>query len=194
MIQIPFLLTECLFALGWLLLRAAVWLRQKRIDWKREAMLLLMYVNLAVILRFAFFPMARVDGRVQPLLFDASAVRPFRLNLLPFVKLKFYSSRRNLLLNVIGNVAMFIPSGIILPILYRKLDRLWKVLGVGALMSLGIEFLQLPFSVRATDVDDLIQNICGVLIGWGIYALVRRCLGRGKASRPDGAAPEGESP
>ena len=79
MIQIPFLLTECLFALGWLLLRAAVWLRQKRIDWKREAMLLLMYVNLAVILRFAFFPMARVDGRVQPLLFDASAVRPFRL-------------------------------------------------------------------------------------------------------------------
>ena len=95
MIQIPFLLTECLFALGWLLLRAAVWLRQKRIDWKREAMLLLMYVNLAVILRFAFFPMARVDGRVQPLLFDASAVRPFRLNLLPFVKLKFYSSRKN---------------------------------------------------------------------------------------------------
>ena len=194
MIQIPFLLTECLFALGWLLLRAAVWLRQKRIDWKREAMLLLMYVNLAVILRFAFFPMARVDGRVQPLLFDASAVRPFRLNLLPFVKLKFYSSRRNLLLNVIGNVAMFIPSGIILPILYRKLDRLWKALGVGAMMSLGIELLQLPFSVRATDVDDLIQNTCGVLIGCGIYALARRCLRRGKASRPDGAVPEGESP
>ena len=105
MTQIPFLLTECLFALGWMLLRAAVWLRQKRVDWKREAALLLMYVNLAVILRFAFFPMAMVDGRVQPLLFDASALRPFRLNLLPFVNLKFYSSKSDLLLNVIGNVA-----------------------------------------------------------------------------------------
>ena len=194
MIKIPFWAAEAALALVWAALRGALWIRRGKIDWKREALLLLMYVNLAVILRFAFFPMARVDGRVQPLLFDASALRPFRLNLLPFVNLKFYSSKSDLLLNVIGNVAMFIPSGIILPILYRKLDRLWKALGVGAMMSLGIELLQLPFSVRATDVDDLIQNTCGVLIGYGIYALARRCLGRGKASRPDGAVPEGESP
>ena len=39
---------------------------------------------------------------MQPLLFDASALRPFRLNLLPFVNLKFYSSKSDLLLNVIN--------------------------------------------------------------------------------------------
>ena len=48
MIQISFLLTECLFALCWLLLRIAVWRRQKHIDWKREAMLLLMAVMIDV--------------------------------------------------------------------------------------------------------------------------------------------------
>ena len=187
MIEIPFLLAECLFALCWLLLRAAVWHRQKQIDWKREALLLLMAVNLAVILRFVFFPMARVDGRVQPLLFDPARVWPLRLNPVPFVNLKLYTSKRNLLLNVLGNVAMFIPTGIILPLLYRKLDRLWKVVGVGALMSLGIEILQLPFFGRTTDADDLVQNTCGVLIGYGICALVRRCFqsGRRVRKKPD---------
>ena len=183
MIEIPFLLAEYLFALCWLLLRAAVWHRQKQIDWKRECMLLLMAVNLAVILRFVFFPMARVDGRVQPLLFDPARVWPFRLNPVPFVNLKLYTSKRNLLLNVLGNVAMFIPTGIILPLLYRKLDRLWKVVGVGALMSLGIEILQLPFFGRTTDADDLVQNTCGVLIGYGICALVRRCFQSGRRDR-----------
>ena len=179
MIQISFLLTECLFALCWLLLRIAVWRRQKHIDWKREAMLLLMAVNLAVILRFVFFPMAKVDGRVQPLLFDPARVWPFRLNPVPFVNLKLYTSKSNLLLNVLGNVAMFIPTGIILPLLYRKLDSLWKVAVVGALMSLSIEILQLPFYGRTTDADDFVQNTCGVLIGYGICALARRVLRRG---------------
>ncbi len=191
MIRISFFWTECLFALVWLLLRGAVCRRQKHVDWKREAALLLMYINLAVILRFAFFPMARADGRVQPLLFDPAALWPFRVNLLPFVQLKFYSSKRDLLLNVIGNVAMFIPSGILLPVLYRRLDSFWKVLGAGALLSLGIELLQLPFSVRATDVDDLIQNSCGVALGYGIYALARRCSRPGKGPRPGRTDPEG---
>ena len=183
MIEIPFWGAECLFALCWLLLRAAVWHRQKHIDWKRECMLLLMAVNLAVILRFVFFPLTKVNGRVQPLLFDASAIWPFRINPVPFVNLKLYTSKRDLLLNVVGNVAMFIPSGIILPLLYEKLNRLWKVVGVGALLSLGIEILQLPFFGRATDADDLVQNTCGVLIGYGICALVRRCFQSGETGR-----------
>ena len=131
---------------------------------------------------------------MQPLVLYTAALWPPRINLVPFVRLGDFAFRRELLLNVIGNVLMFIPSGIILPILYKKLDGFGKTVAAGAGISLCIELLQLPFSVRATDVDDLIQNICGVLIGWGIYALVRRCLGGGKASRPDGAVPEGESP
>ena len=173
MIEIPFLLTEILFAGIWILIRAAVWIARGRIDWKREALLLLMYVNLAVIIRFVFFPMDRVDGRVQPLVFDASALRSPRINLIPLVMFMDYDSPRELLLNNIGNVAMFIPTGIILPILYRKLDSFWKVAAAGAGISLCIEILQLPFSIRVTDIDDLWMNTAGVMIGYGIYALAR---------------------
>ena len=40
-------------------------------------------------------------------------------------------------------------------------------------MSLCIEIIQLPFSVRASDVDDLILNVLGVAIGYGSYAAVK---------------------
>ena len=173
MVEIPFLFLEFIFASIWLAIRSVVWTKQKHIDWKREAVLLLMYINLAVIIRFAFFPMSEVDGRVQPLIFDIATAFPFRVNLFPLVNLFDYDSKRDLLLNVIGNVAMFIPSGIILPIIYKRLDTFVKVLLAGGGISLCIEIIQLPFSVRATDIDDLILNTVGVIVGYGIYALIR---------------------
>ena len=161
------------FAVIWLIIRIVIWIKQRRIDWKREAILLLMYINLAVILRFTFFPMSKVDGRVQPLVFDVATAFPFRVNLLPLVNLFDYDSKRDLLLNVIGNAAMFVPSGIVLPIVYKRLNTFWKVLLTGIGMSLCIELIQLPFSARATDIDDLILNTIGVIVGYGIVALIR---------------------
>ena len=180
MVEIPFLSLELIFASIWLVIRSVVWTKQKHIDWKREAVLLLMYINLAVIIRFTFFPMSKVDGLVQPLIFDIVTAFPFRVNLVPLVNLFDYDSKRDLLLNVIGNVAMFIPSGIILPIIYKRLDTFVKVLLAGGGISLCIEIIQLPFSVRATDIDDLILNTIGVIVGYGIYTLMQ-CVRRTKA-------------
>ena len=172
--EISWIELESCFTAVWLLCRSIVWIRQRRINWKREAVLLLMYINLAVILRFTFFPMSRVNGRVQPLIYDASTAFPFRVNLIPFIHLFDYDSRRDLLLNVIGNTAMFIPSGTVIPIVCQKLNRFWKAAAAGALISLSIELMQLPFSARASDVDDLILNVLGVAIGYGIYAAAKR--------------------
>ena len=77
-----------------------------------------------------------------------------------------------LTVNVIGNVAMFIPSGIVLPIIYKGLDSFIKVILAGGGISLCIEIIQLPFSVRASDIDDLILNTVGVILGYGIYAWI----------------------
>ena len=173
MVEISFLFLEFIFASIWLVIRSVVWTKQKNIDRKREAVLLLMYINLAVIIRFTFFPMSKVDGQIQPLIFDIATAFPFRVNLVPLVNLFDYNSKRDLLVNVIGNVAMFIPSGIVLPIIYKRLDTFVKVLLAGGGISLCIEIIQLPFSVRATDIDDLILNTVGVIMGYGIYVLIR---------------------
>ena len=174
MIKITFLTAELVFTAIWLLTRLVVWIRQGRISWKREAVLLLMYINLAVIIRYVFFPKALADGHVQPLIFDPVTAYPFRVNLVPFVLLFDYDNVRDIVWNVVGNMAMLIPSGIVLPVVYRKLDCFRKVVAVGALISFCIEILQLPFPSRASDVDDLILNTLGVAVGYGVYIAVKR--------------------
>lgn len=174
MFEISFLAAEIVFAVIWLIVRIIIWVRNRKINWKREAVLLLMFIDLAVIIRFVFFPRDLVDGHVQSLVFDPQMALPLRINLVPLVYLFDYETTRNIIWNIVGNTAMFIPSGIVLPIVYRKLDRFGKVVAAGAFISFCIEVLQLPFRSRVSDVDDLILNTLGVAIGYGIYALVRR--------------------
>ena len=174
MLKISFLSAELAFTAVWLLVRISIWKRQNSIDWKREAVLLLMYLNLAVIIRFVFFPRDLIDGHVQPLIFEAATVFPLRINLIPLVHLFDYDSIRDIIWNVAGNAVMFIPSGIMLPIIYRQLNSFWKVVAVGAFISLCTEILQLPFPSRASDIDDLILNMLGVAAGYVIYVACKR--------------------
>ncbi len=174
MVELSFFKVELFFTIIWLLVRSVVWFRQGGADWKREIALLLMYINLAVIIRFVFFPKALVNGRIQPLVYDPAEAFPFRINLVPFVHLFEYDHVRDILWNVVGNMAMFIPSGIVLPVVYKNLNRFGKAVLAGAFISLCIEIIQLPFASRASDIDDLILNTLGVAAGYGIYAAVRQ--------------------
>lgn len=173
MIEISFLSGQIFVVCGWILWRVLA-NRRKTVDWKSEAKQLLFLINLLVIYRVTFHPFSKVDGQVQPLIFEWAAAWPFRMNLVPLVNLLDYESKKDLLLNVIGNFALFIPTGIVTPILYRNLDSLKKVTLTGFLISLTIEIIQLPFAVRASDVDDLILNTAGCLLGYALYRLFRR--------------------
>jgi len=157
----------------WLAVRAFVCVRQGQIRWKRELELILVYICIIVVARFTFFPFSKVDGHIQPLLFDSASVWPPRINLRPVVYLFDYPTLREALLNFIGNFAMFIPIGIIWPLVFRKLDTPGKVISAGVGFSLCIEILQLPFFDRVSDVDDLLLNTLGYLTGYGIYLMVK---------------------
>jgi glycopeptide antibiotics resistance protein len=157
----------------WILVRGMVCLRQRKFSLKRELQLLLVYICVVVVTRFTFFPFSKVDGQVQPLLFDASRIFPPRINLLPVVYLFDYPIFREALINFIGNTAMFIPLGIVWPTVFRKLDTHGKVIAAGVGYSLLIEIFQLPFFDRVSDIDDLLLNSLGFLMGYGIYLLVR---------------------
>lgn len=173
MIQIPFAAAMLLVSFLWILVRAAACINQKHISWKREAQLMLVYICIVVVMRFTFFPFSKVGGKIQPLLFDAAAVFPPRINLIPFVNLLNYEIYKEMLINVIGNTTMFIPLGIVWPCVFKKLDTHAKVIAAGVGFSLCIEILQLPFFDRVTDIDDLILNSVGFAVGYGIYLLVK---------------------
>lgn len=173
MICIPFSLTFAAITALWVFTRAAICFRRNRFSLKRELQLLLVYVCIVVVVRFTFFPFGTVDGAVQPLEFDVANAFPPRINWVPFVYLFDYPVFREALINLIGNTAMFIPLGIVWPAVFRELNTHTKAIAAGVGTSLLIEILQLPFYVRCSDIDDLILNSAGYLMGYGIYLLVK---------------------
>jgi len=174
MIEISYTQMIAAISMIWIMARAIVCMNNRRFDLKRELALILVYICIAVVVRFTFCPFGKLNGKIQPLLFDSQKIVPFWLNLKPFVYLFDYPTMREARLNLIGNVTMFIPLGIVWPAVFKKLDTHLKVIAAGFGISLCIEVLQLPFFDRATDIDDLILNSAGFLIGYGIYLLVKR--------------------
>ena len=158
----------------WCLVRGAAALRTRKVCWKREAQLLLVYVCIVVAARFTFFPFEKADGVIQPLVFDVDRLLPLRINLTPLVSLTDYDHARDALRNAFGNTAMFIPMGIVWPVVFRQLNNTRRAMAAGAGFSLCIELMQLPFPDRVTDIDDLLLNTSGFAIGYGVYRIARK--------------------
>ena len=173
MAEISFPVGQIAVVIGWILFRLCAYIKNRKLNRKREVVQILFLINLLVIYRITFHPFAKVDGQVQSLLFDISTAWPFRINVIPFVNLLDYPGKKEILLNVIGNTAMFIPTGIMTPLIYKHLNSFKQTVLTGFLISLTIEIIQLPFAVRCSDVDDLILNTLGCVIGYGFFSLVR---------------------
>lgn len=75
-------------------------------------------------------------------------------NALPFV------------MNVLGNIILFIPLGFFLPLLMKI--KFCKTVLCGFLFSLVIELIQLPMN-RVSDIDDLILNTVGTILGFFVF-------------------------
>jgi glycopeptide antibiotics resistance protein len=101
-----------------------------------------------------------------------------RANLVPFTTiLLFIKSRlamRDIVGNLLGNILGFIPFGILVPMLFRKMEAFRNVLIAALIISLIFEVIQLVAVLGSFDVDDLLLNTIGAAIGYYIYSLDRR--------------------
>lgn len=70
--------------------------------------------------------------------------------------------------NTVLNVLLFLPLGFMLPFLWKRYSRLADTLLFGFGMSLSIEVLQI-LTYRATDINDIIANTLGVVLGYFIF-------------------------
>ena len=71
--------------------------------------------------------------------------------------------------NLAGNLFMFLPFGIYLPILWKKCRNLKTTLFISFLILLGIELIQFITLLGSLDIDDFILNFCGILMGYGLW-------------------------
>lgn len=76
-----------------------------------------------------------------------------------------------LLVENIMNVIVFIPIGLLLGCAFKQ-TTWWKALLIGCSISITIEALQFWFMKGFSEVDDVMHNTVGCLIGFGFYSLI----------------------
>lgn len=95
----------------------------------------------------------------------------FVYNLVPFQTIKQYIVHHDhfnfeiWFKNLFGNIVLFIPIGVFLPLLNTKYRRVSALTGATIIMIAVVELIQLLSRVGSFDVDDIILNTLGALLG-----------------------------
>lgn len=124
-------------------------------SWKRTLIYMIFGFYLVVVLALVGFPnitMSKME---------------FTVNLIPFIYML------SDLVNACLNVLLFVPFGFFLPMLWKEFRSIKRVALAGIVATFFIEISQL-FTGRATDIDDIITNSIGTLIGYFIVRFVTK--------------------
>lgn len=77
------------------------------------------------------------------------------------------------MVNLIGNIIPFMPIGLLTPLVFRSIS--WqKALVLGVVTGLTFEVMEVVFHVGIFDIDDVILNASGVMVGYGAFVMFKR--------------------
>ena len=80
-----------------------------------------------------------------------------------------YSDQLNSMENLAGNIVVFLPLGVLLPCLQAPCKKLLQMLLNVLVFVMGIEIFQLLSTFGVFDVDDILLNTIGAVLGWSLY-------------------------
>ena len=149
--------------------------RQKQLGYLGNIIFVLYLVVLAYLLFFS-----ENYGRTD-------TEREYRYNLVLFREIKRYLVYHrqlgigNVIVNLLGNIAAFMPYGFWLPKINKVCDGWWRILFWSFGFSLGVEIIQLVTKTGAFDVDDLMLNTVGGLLGFVVYKMFEKYQGKKQA-------------
>ena len=126
---------------------------------KKIALWLIFLIYILIILRLTIFRLTPLDQRQLNLTLFTDLINIYRYTgLMPFIRV------------FLGNIAWFIPFGFLLPMLIKR-NSFWLITLSGFLFSLTIEATQYIFYRGVAELDDLILNTIGVIIGYFAFKL-----------------------
>ena len=100
-----------------------------------------------------------------------------KYDFMPFWSYNFILDLRlGLLSETIMNVLFFIPIGFMLGVWYKLQNRWLYVFLVALFLSTSVELLQFLFMRGFSELDDVIHNTLGCLIGYGIWRIILHCF------------------
>ena len=103
-------------------------------------------------------------------------------NLIPFKEMfRFEFGSKMFIRNVLGNILLFLPYGFYLSY-FMKLKRLKYVAAFSLFVSIAVEIIQYRIG-RVFDIDDIILNIAGGILGYYLYRLGEYILNKTKLNK-----------
>ena len=132
------------------------------------------FVYLAVVAGLVFFSRYRVGFFEDISIWEYAR---YQMNLVPFktileyIKAYYDGSMSKIipLRNLIGNLIMFFPWGIYLPLLFEKTKHWKKYMVITVGMLLGVELVQFFGRLGSFDIDDFLLNLAGAMLGFCIW-------------------------
>lgn len=141
----------------------------KKIPIKSNVLGALLIIYLTIVLKITLFPI--------PIDYDYANNQ--LNNFVPFASIySLISEGTYALKNILGNIVLFIPLGMIITLLNYKKLAFYKPILYGFIMSVTIEFLQffigliIGFMYRSVDIDDVILNTLGAVFGFLIIKII----------------------
>lgn len=152
-----------------------IWLKKVKKSYKitksREAAFLLFMAYMSAVTAATVISTNFVHGLTGRFSFFEN------LNLIPFRQFyEVYSAsgefgKSFFVANIFGNIGLFVPVGFFISLLWNM--KIGKTLLYGCLISCCIEIFQLPL-IRVTDIDDVILNTAGAILGCLMYCVLRK--------------------
>ncbi len=104
--------------------------------------------------------------------------RSYNLELFKEIK-RFYIYRHNVgmqafLMNIFGNILIFLPFGFILPIIGKRKASFMKTMLITVVFVFVIELIQYGLNVGSFDVDDIFLNSVGSMLGYILFLIFHK--------------------
>jgi glycopeptide antibiotics resistance protein len=174
---VPFLVLSAITVPCWAIVRLVrLRIRGKRVSLPRELLLLAFVVYLSGLAAATLTP-----NRPSRLVAETTAGVELRPNLGSLTCSSAALPRGSraqafCVHNARGNVILFFPLGILIPLVWRRL-RFWRGMQIALALSLSIELIQYVSrawgSYRSADVNDVILNVVGAGLGLAVVFLLR---------------------
>lgn len=142
-------------------------------------------IRIAGLVLLCAYTVVFIGVTIFPIAYDLSILHRARpvVNLIPFrstIEIFKHSSLGTALIQTAGNVLLFMPLGFLLPVISDRFKRFTNCLICILCVSACTELIQLLINLitgvqnRVTDIDDVILNTAGGLIGYVIYLFFNR--------------------
>lgn len=143
-------------------------------NWKWIFFLYLLIIIRLIVFKFPYQELkAIMDGWQRGVILeglDSANFTPFR-TIRMYIR---YYGRLNSFENLFGNVLVFVPYGIFYPLAFPGHKRFLLFVSGTFLFVLGIEVFQLFSAFGAFDVDDILLNCLGAIIGYAALEIFQK--------------------